>query len=211
MKKVVVRGKIYKDHYIDINCYIVDYKGKCFIVDPGYEKEKIIAAVKENNLEVIGILLTHSHLDHISAINSFNVPVYIGENEYNLFLENYNKSYEERGLERTFELKDINIIKVNKNTEIEFLDKKIIVIETPGHTEGGVCYKFGNDLFTGDTLFKGKVGKWSFKTGNLESLKKSVVYLIENTPDEVRVHPGHMESTTIGDERKYNKHYLEWK
>lgn len=211
MKKIVVRGKIDRDSYIDINCYIIDYKGKCFIVDPGYEKEKIIEAVKENNLEVLGILLTHSHLDHISAINSFNVPVYIGENEYNLFLDNYENSYKERGLERPFDLKDINIIKVNKDTEIEFLDKKITVIETPGHTEGGVCYKFEDDLFTGDTLFKRKVGRWDFKTGNLESLKKSVVFLIENLSDEVRVHPGHMESTTIGDEKKYNPYYNEWK
>lgn len=211
MKKIVVTGEISKNKYIDINCYIIDYKGKCFIVDPGFEKERIIHLVNENNLTVEGIILTHSHLDHTSAIDCFDVPVYISENEYDLLVYNHENQYIERELVKPFDLKDIKIIKVKKDEKIPFLDKFIEVIATPGHTIGGVCYKFENDLFSGDTLFKGAVGRSDFRTGDINALKKSVVGLINDLDNEINVHPGHMDSTTIGFEKKYNQYYNAWK
>lgn len=211
MKKIVVTGEIYKDRFIDINTYVVDYNGKCFIVDPGYEKEKIQKFVEDNKLEVLGILLTHSHLDHMSALDVYNVPIYLYENEYPLFKNHYENLYNERGLKRTYTLDGREIITFKEGDTIPFDDKEISIIPTPGHTIGGVCYKFENDLFTGDTLFKGSVGRTDLNTGNPEDMKRSLLKLMNTLDDNLNVHPGHMDSTTIGAEKKSNPYYLAWK
>ena len=75
MKKLLLSGEM------DVNCYFIENQGKCYIIDPGYEKEKVIKYVKDNNWEVMGVLLTHGHRDHIGAIDAFKVPVYIHEKE----------------------------------------------------------------------------------------------------------------------------------
>lgn len=205
MKKLTMFGDM------DINCYIVEYDNKCYIVDPGYEKDKIREYVQENNLKVLGILLTHGHIDHISAIDCFDVPVYVHQNEYDNLLQNYNNVFNRYERKMDYSLEDINIIKIDESKVFTIGDKEITVIYTPGHTVGGVCYKFEKDLFTGDTLFKGVVGKWIFPTGDLDSMKKSVIGLIETQEEDVKVHPGHGESSTIGNEKNSNKFYLECK
>lgn len=205
MKKLTLFGDM------DINCYIIEHDNKCYIVDPGYEKDKIREYIQEHNLNVLGILLTHGHIDHISAMDCFDVPVYVHENEYDNLVQNYNNVFNRYGRDMEYFLEDINLIKIDESNKFSIGDKEITVIYTPGHTIGGVCYKFEDDLFTGDTLFKGVVGKWVFPTGDLESMKKSVINLIETQIEDVRVHPGHGESSTIGEEKNSNKFYLEWK
>lgn len=205
MKKLALFGDM------DINCYVIEYKNKCYIVDPGFEKDKIVKYVQDNNLEVLGILLTHGHTDHISAIHCFKVPVYIHKKEYDLFLSSYNNVLENYKREMDYKLEEIDIKTIDESKVFPFEDKEISVIYTPGHTFGGVCYKFEDDLFTGDTLFKGVVGKWTFKTGNLEEMQNSIISLIDSQNENVRIHPGHGESSTIGDEKRGNKFYLKWK
>lgn len=211
MFKIEVSGEIYKDQYIQMNSYIIDYKGECYIVDPGYEKEKIRKVVEENNLKVKGILLTHSHLDHISATDVYNVPIYMYEKEYDLFMYNYNDLYGERGIKRHYNLDGREFIKLKEGDTLALGDKKISIIPTAGHTIGGVCYKFENDLVSGDTLFKGSVGRSDLKTGNINDLRESIVRLIESQDDNLIVHPAHGPSTTIGFEKRYNPYYNSWK
>lgn len=211
MFKIEVNGEIYKDKYIEMNTYIIDYKGECYIVDPGYEKEKIQKFVKENNLTVKGILLTHSHLDHISATDAFNVPIYMYEKEYDLFMYNYNDLYNERGIVRHYNLDGREFVKLKDGDTLPLGDKEITFIATAGHTIGGVCYKFENDLFSGDTLFKGAVGRSDLKTGNINDLKESIVRLIDSEDDNLNVYPAHCPSTTIGFEKRYNPYYNSWK
>lgn len=205
MKKLLLNGEI------DVNCYFIEYNNSCYIIDPGYEKERIINYVNTNNLKILGILLTHGHRDHIGAIDCFKVPVYIHKNEHEVLSDSYKNGLSSYDQVKPYMLDDLDIVKIDETTIFEIDDKKIEVIYTPGHTIGGVCYKMGKDLYTGDTLFKGVVGKWIFPTGNLEMLKKSVVNLIESLDDDIRVYPGHGESSTIGDERKYNHFYSKWK
>lgn len=205
MKKILLLGEI------DVNCYFIEHNNQCYIVDPGYEKEKVINYVKKNNLEVLGILLTHAHIDHICAIDCFDVPVYLHKDEYEILCDNHKNGFEFYGREKPYSLNDINIIKIDESTVLPLGDKNIEVIRTPGHTIGGVCYKSGNDLYTGDTLFQGTVGKWTFPTGDLNTLKHTVINLIDKQEGNVRIHPAHGESSTIGDERRNNYFYNMWK
>jgi len=205
MKKVLLRGENY------INCYFIQDKSSCYVVDPGGEKEKLVNYAKENKLEVVGILLTHAHIDHICAIDAFKAPIYIHRKEYEIFIDNYNSGFKNFGKEVPFDLEKLKIILIRDNDLLPLNDKSIKVIYTPGHTIGGVCYKFGEDLYTGDTLFQGSVGRWDLPTGSLHDLRKSVVHLIDSQDECVRVHPSHGESTTIGEEKKNNYFYKEWK
>lgn len=211
MFKIEVSGEIYKNKYIDMNTYIIDYKGECYIVDPGYEKEKIQAVVRANNLKVNGIILTHSHLDHISAIDVFNVPIYMYEKEFNLFMYNYNDLYNEREITRPYNIDGREIITLKDGDTLPLADKKITFMSTPGHTVGGVCYIFENDMYSGDTLFKGAVGRSDLKTGDPVAIKNSIVNLINSQPESLNVHPAHGGSTTIGFEKKFNPYYNMWK
>ena len=205
MKKILLYGDI------DVNCYILERHNKCYIIDPGYEKERIINYIQDNNLEVKGILLTHAHIDHIGAIDSFKVPVYLHEKELEILKDNHRNGFEFYGKEKPYELEDIDIVPINENTVLELEDKQIEVIFTPGHTVGCVCYKIDNDLYTGDTLFRGTVGRWDFPTGNQETLRNTIVNLIESMKEDIVIHPAHGESSTIGDEKRNNYFYLEWK
>ncbi|MGL5416449.1 MAG: MBL fold metallo-hydrolase [Clostridium sp.] len=205
MNRILLKGEI------PVNCYIIENKKECFIVDPGYEKEKLVKYVEEKGLSVKGILLTHGHIDHIGAIDSFQVPVYIHEKEYEILVDNHKNGFEFYGREKPYRLEDINIVTIDENKVFTLGDKTIEVIFTPGHTVGGVCYKIGDDLYTGDTLFKETVGRWDFPTGDLKVLQESVVRLVDSMNEEVRIHPAHGQSSTIENEKKYNDYYNEWK
>lgn len=196
---------------IDVNCFFIINNGKCFIVDPGYEKGRVIKYVEDNKLEVEGILLTHAHIDHIGVIDAFKVPVYLHENEYEILVDNHLNGFEYFGKTKPYELSDIELVKINDGTIFDLDGMKIETIFTPGHTVGCVCFKVGNDLYTGDTLFKESVGKWTFPTGKLETLQKTIVTLVDSLEDDIKIHPAHGPSSTIGYEKRNNYYYNEWK
>ncbi len=205
MRKILLLGEI------DVNCFFIEHNNKCYIVDPGYEKEKVIKYVQDNKLEVLGILLTHGHIDHIGAIDSFDVPIYLHKGEYEIIIDNYKNGFDFYGREIPYSFDKLNLIKIDESDVFQIEDKKIEVIHTPGHTIGSVCYKFDNDLYTGDTLFNGSVGRWDFPTGHLQTLQESIVNLIDNQDDSMKIHPAHGPSSTINNEKINNYFYNEWK
>lgn len=205
MEKITVSG------LLEMNCYVIEHNKKCFIVDPGYQKEKIVEYINNKGYSVEGILLTHGHLDHISAIDCFDVPVYVYEKEIALVKDDSLNGFNELNVQNPLNLNNINFKIFNDEYQIKLGDKKIVVIPTPGHTAGGVCYMFGYDVYTGDTIFKGSVGRHDFATGDSEALKYSVVNLLDSLDDNYKLHPGHGESTTVGEEKQNNMFYKMWK
>ncbi len=205
MKKFELQGDI------PMNCYFIERDACCYVIDPGYEKERLIEYVKRNNLEVLGILLTHAHVDHIGALDAFDVPVYLHEDEMEVLQDDLKNGFALFRKEKTYDLKSIHFVQVRDGDALPLAGETIKVLHTPGHTVGSVCYQVGQNIYTGDTLFCGGVGKWEFPTGCLETLMQSVVHLVDTQEEAVHIHPGHGASSTIGAERSHNMFYRSWK
>ncbi|MBQ2445720.1 MAG: MBL fold metallo-hydrolase [Oscillospiraceae bacterium] len=177
-----------------VNCYLVsDEVGRAVIIDPGYEPERILRAVKERNLEVKAIFLTHGHFDHIGAVKplvqALQCPVYVHPKEATLppYLTQgllwFNEEYAEG-----------DVVSVG--------DLSFRVIETPGHTNGSVCLLCEDHLFSGDTLFAGSCGRTDLGGSMLDmlaSLKK-----LAALEGNYRVHCGHGPETDLDTERREN-------
>ena len=147
------------------------------------------------------VLLTHGHLDHAKGCAAFaeaGAKIYCGEGEDKFIFSEENKSIFGVGVPK-FEIEKT----LKDGEEIELCGVKIKVIATPGHTVGSVSFLIGGYLFTGDTLFKGSIGRSDFPGGNYEQLVKSVkkLYSLEGNYD---VESGHGFETTLDYERKHN-------
>lgn len=186
------------------NIYIIIEGDGAIIIDPGYEFDSLVDLIENRDLKLEKILLTHGHGDHIGSCEQlrakYNTPVYAHEKERELLLDpNLNLSsamYGDISLEADFY--------VNEDSEVYFNDHKIEFIYTPGHTIGSQCIKIGQNLFTGDTLFRNSIGRTDLPTSNPEDMKNSLEK-IKLLDDELIVYPGHNSSSTIGDEKKYNQ------
>ena len=168
------------------------------IIDPGDDEVRIIEFIRSKKLIPLAILNTHAHLDHIGAVSklkeSFNIPFYLHEEE-KMILDHYEESCEMFGLLPKQKPKVDKWLKNHKSLTIK--DFKVKIINTPGHTPGGVCYEIDNHIFVGDTIFKGSVGRTDLPGGNWDNLKKSLFQLIDTVNHEKIVHSGHGDDTTL--------------
>jgi hydroxyacylglutathione hydrolase len=158
--------------------------------------------LEDNKLKCKYIFLTHGHFDHTMAVETVHretgAVVCIHEKE----VKNARKGdpYAFNPPAGTIFYKEGNIVKVGG---LEFH-----VMETPGHTPGGVTLRCENALFTGDTLFKDSCGRTDFPGGDMKTLMKSLRRLAE-LPGDYEVYPGHMDSTTLDRERRFN-YYMKY-
>ena len=195
---------------VETNCYIVvnETSKECFIIDPGDDEEVLIAAIEEEKAVPKAILLTHAHFDHIYAVEplakKYGIPVYASEKEAQLLGEPEMNCSALYG--REVAVVPENYIEDGDIFEIAGI--KIKGIHTPGHTKGSMCFYIGseNTLFSGDTLFKGGVGRTDLPTGNthllLESLRDKIIVL----PPETIIYPGHGPQTELDYEKRNNSY-----
>lgn len=189
---------------IEENCYIVmdENTNEGFLVDPGADAEILANVVENIKMKPKFILLTHGHWDHIGAVvelkDKFNIPFYISANDNDMIQsgqDTYGSTPNPDGY-------------LKEGDTFKFADKTIRVIETPGHTPGGVCFLVDKSLFTGDTLFNGTIGRTDFVGGSFETLVSSVRRKLATLPEDIKVYPGHGPSTTIGLEKRQNPYIL---
>jgi glyoxylase-like metal-dependent hydrolase (beta-lactamase superfamily II) len=191
------------------NCFLLRREGfdKLLIVDPGEEADRILAAVAASGAGVEASLITHCHFDHIGAVApvaaATGAPVYCPEIEVPVLADIMSfVPYPGFG---PFESYDADETVAGGET-LELAGLEIDVVFTPGHSPGHVTYAVrGEDaLFSGDVLFKQSVGRIDLPGGDGPTLLASIGNLLDTFPDEAVVHPGHMETTTLGDERASN-------
>lgn len=191
--------KIYS-HY-GCNSYIVTGDNKNAVVIDCASPDVYDECIKRG-LNSVAVLLTHGHFDHVGGCGKFyekGVNIYCGEKE-----KDFIHSAENKQVFGGVYIPEFKIFKTLKDgEEVELGGVKFKVINTPGHTAGGVCYLAEDCLFTGDTLFHEAVGRCDLPTGNSRILCESVKKLFALKGD-YKVYCGHEEDTTLDHERKHN-------
>ncbi|MSO49430.1 MAG: MBL fold metallo-hydrolase [Acidobacteria bacterium] len=181
------------------------------VIDPGDDVSEQLAVVKREGVSVTMILLTHAHLDHVTGVGAakgaLGVPVWLHSDD--LFL--YERAAEQG---RMFGLHVNPQPKPDRfyveGESLAFGDYVVDIRHTPGHCPGGVCLAIGQagqdgrELFVGDTLFAGSIGRTDLPGGDLETLLASIRNELFVYPDSTLVHSGHGPDTTIGEERRGN-------
>ena len=191
------------------NCFLLRPQGgtDALLVDPGDEAERLLGVIEQTGSTLAGILLTHTHFDHIGAVapvaRATGAPVWCPEAEAPVLadimryipwddvgpFESYDADHLLRGGER-----------------LELAGLELDVLFTPGHSPGHVSFSIPSEraLFSGDVLFQSSIGRTDLPGGDTATLLASIASLLETLPDETHVFPGHMGQTTLAAERAGN-------
>lgn len=160
---------------LDENCYILKKNNTCLVIDPGDQYNKIKDAI--GDLKVLGVLITHSHFDHIGALRNFLTK------------------------------RSIKIFKRSNLEEKEYTigDFKFKVIYTPGHSKDSVTFYFEDEkvMFVGDFIFKESIGRVDLPGGNQKDMDLSIEK-IKKYPANIIIYPGHYDESTLGFEKENN-------
>ena len=195
--------KVIKSGLLQTNSYIVSMEKNCVIIDPAFAYQNIVDYISLHNLNVLGILLTHGHFDHIDASDAlaklYECHVYIGKDDVELVLDS-NLNGSKRYLRRDMRLNPKYITAFDKEIILKLDNFMIDVMFTPGHSRGSCCYLIGNQLFSGDTLFRNGIGRVDLPGGDEIAMDSSLRYIF-TLSNEVMVFPGHGDETTILKER----------
>lgn len=189
------------------NGYILGSKNdrKAVYIDPGDEAGQMISYLRENSLALQAIIATHGHLDHVCGIaevkSVWNVPIYLHPDDEFIY-----SGIKQQG--RFFGMDCDHAPPVDHHLrdkqELEFGEIKLKVYHTPGHSPGGVCLETGENLFTGDLIFAGSVGRTDLPGGDMEMLMRSIRETIVPLPESRILWPGHGPRTTVGEELRSN-------
>ncbi len=185
---------------------------KALIIDPSGPMHSVLDKIQAEGLQVEKILITHGHLDHISGVEELRqatgAEVFIHQ-AGKRYLEDdaYNLSGQFGVSIRTIEA--VTYVEEGDTIALSGTDISFTVLHTPGHTLDGVCYYSAAHkvLFSGDTLFRGNVGRTDFVGGDGQQLLQSIRQKLLSLPADTVVYPGHDRETTIGQEKRTNRHF----
>lgn len=191
------------------NCFVArrDGAAEAIVVDPGDEAPTLLNAITELGLKVEGILLTHTHFDHVGAVaplaRETGAPVWCPQIEKDV-LADINAFVPWPGFGPFEDYEADHLVAGGERLQLAGFD--IDVIFTPGHSPGHVTYSIADEqaIFSGDVLFEQSIGRTDLPGGDHATLLRSIAHLLETLPDETRVLPGHMRPTTLGRERAHN-------
>lgn len=195
------------------NCYVINDETKeCVIIDCGAltetEQNAVIAYINEEGLKPIHNLGTHGHLDHhfgdAAILSAFNLQPEVAEGDKVLMQHPKEAALQMLGMDLNIDLPAGNL-KLTENENVKFGSHTFKIIRTPGHSPGSVSFYCAeeNVLFTGDTLFKGSIGRTDFPGGSMFQIISSLRELAQ-LPDKTIVYPGHGPQTSIGFELAHN-------
>lgn len=187
---------------LETNCYIIKCGESSMVIDPGDEAERLIRTCEKKKLKPELILLTHGHIDHTNAAQNlkdhFGAKVVCHKSDRYMVESEVISIWDlpRRTCQVDSTVDDGDIIRIG---DLEFK-----VIHTPGHTEGSICLLVNSFLFSGDTLFRGSVGRTDLPGGSEQDLLISLRQKVMQLSPRTVVLPGHGPATTIGYEIRYN-------
>lgn len=200
--------KTYPVGDLQTNCYIVGDENTKIgaIIDPGAESKYLLEQISSLGLAIKAILLTHGHFDHVGAVadiaETLGIPLWCHgqDSEYVTDCVRQGSSF------------GIYVERAPKKIDCEYVDGQQLdigplsfqVLHTPGHTPGGVTLVLGKNAFTGDSLFRGSIGRTDFVGGNHRQLIDSIRTKIFALPDDTIIYPGHGPKSTIAYEKDNN-------
>lgn len=202
----MITVKRYDENMLQENTYVLtdSETNQGMIIDPGCYTPAMKTELQHLN-ELKYIILTHAHGDHMGALNAIrrdypDAVLIAGAKEKNLLLDAENNGSMEFSPEPVSTEADRY---VSEGDSVTLGSVTFTFMETPGHTEGGICICGDGKIFTGDTLFFRSIGRTDLYSGNMEQMRKSLQKLMR-LPDEIQVLPGHGPGTSIGAEKKGN-------
>lgn len=188
---------------LETDTYVVINGGRAFVVDPGADAERIIAAAEAEGAKIEWVLLTHAHFDHIgaaAALQRDGAQIVLHRDDVKLI-----KSFQNLSVLAGVKVEHFTPdVTVAGGETLDVAGVSVKVIHTPGHTAGSVCYVAGDVIFSGDTLFALSYGRTDFPTGSFAQLKNSVVNKLFALEGDYKVLPGHEAPTTLDYERAHN-------
>lgn len=183
---------------LESNGYIIYQNdgGEAFLIDPGYNPSVFIEYIREHELKLKGILLTHHHYDHVGAVERvravFDCPVYLHRRDCDIYKKTVDVYME-----------DGDILKLE--------DEEIKVLNTPGHTKGSVCFlsESSKVCFTGDTIFNVDLGRTDLEDGSEREMRESIINIIDKLSNDIMIYPGHGDGCTMKKVRRINIEFLD--
>jgi len=185
--------------HVSTNAYILEKENQVVIIDPVQDAPRILSKLNEGD-HVLAILLTHGHFDHIGAVDDlyaqFNCPIYLHHADHDMAIHP----------KKNFSFKQNILI---KSPLLDYPNHLVIgpfhfdILETPGHSEGCVLLKCDHLIFTGDTLFKGDIGRTDLEGSDPRKMRQSLK-VFKTFDQDYDLYPGHDESTTLFEELKNN-------
>ena len=183
---------------LETNCYVVTDEDSlcCAVIDPGDESNTILDYLEDNHLHCAAILLTHGHYDHVGAVSA------VAEETGAVVYMSRHDDLGGRDGHRPFTLPAGGRY-IDEGDCVAVGALRFEVLATPGHTPGGLSFRCGEALFTGDTLFRGSCGRTDLPGGDMDEELRSLKKLC-SLPGDYEVYPGHMDASTLDRERALN-------
>jgi glyoxylase-like metal-dependent hydrolase (beta-lactamase superfamily II) len=182
--------------------------GDCVVVDPGFEPDLILDAVRAKKLRVAAVLNTHGHVDHIAGNRAMkaafpDAPLVIGRGDAGMLTDPRANLSATFGFDVTSPPADRL---VDEGETVEFAGLRFEVLEIPGHSPGHVVFVLRDAglVLGGDVLFAGSIGRTDFPGGSRPQLVSGIRAKLWPLPDDTRVYPGHGPATTVGHEKRSN-------
>jgi hydroxyacylglutathione hydrolase len=211
VQELMVRGVVVG--LFQENCYIIGSRRtrEAVVVDPGDEPQEILALARDMGVRITRIVCSHAHLDHLMAVGPIQqatgAPFLLHPQDLGIAAKVPQQAA--FFLAREVPPPPPPDALLADADDVEVAGIQLRVLHTPGHTQGSVSLYTAGMLFSGDTLFRGSIGRTDLEGGNGPQLMQTIVGRLLELPDETVVLPGHMAETTIGRERQSNPFILQ--